>query len=473
MKKGIFLLFTMITIGSCGYLVEDLNNNPNSPTSASYQYILTGTQVGNTVLHTGESTRKAGIFCGYYTGLDRNHLSYSRYAVTTNNFNSEWNNVYVDVLVNSRAAEEAAREEGIGEVTIGISQVIRAMALGTATSLWEDIPFDEGGLPEIVSPIFEDQLAVYAKLQDLLDVAIANFNTGNGRPASNSDIHFDGDPDSWVQVAYTLKARYYMHTGEYEKAYTAALNGVSSFAGNLRTLHGTADDNANLNYQFFAIAVRQSDLVTSDFMTSLIAPEMSINPDFTNYRGNDKTDETGRYNYLFQITEHGTQPNTANGFAAQQEPSYMVPFRENLLILAEAGFRSQGFDKGLEHLNEYRSFLATGGYMTNAKSSDLKYDAYEPADFESGGMENTDGISKEDALLREILEERYVSFFGQLEGFNDTRRTEKETLVRVNVVPNEGSQLPQRFLYPTTEIDRNENVPDPIPDFFEPMVINQ
>ncbi|MCB0641281.1 MAG: hypothetical protein KDC44_06555, partial [Phaeodactylibacter sp.] len=64
-------------------------------------------------------------------------------------------------------------------------------------------------------------------------------------------------------------------------------------------------------------------------------------------------------------------------------------------------------------------------------------------------------------------------FFGQIEGFNDTRRTLNEANVRVPVEPNVGSQLPQRFLYPTTEIDRNQNIPNPIPDFFAPTAINQ
>lgn len=66
-----------------------------------------------------------------------------------------------------------------------------------------------------------------------------------------------------------------------------------------------------------------------------------------------------------------------------------------------------------------------------------------------------------------------MTLFGQIEGFNDTRRTLGETAVRVPVAPNNGSQLPQRFLYPTTEIDRNENVPDPVPDFFQPTAVNQ
>jgi starch-binding outer membrane protein, SusD/RagB family len=82
-------------------------------------------------------------------------------------------------------------------------------------------------------------------------------------------------------------------------------------------------------------------------------------------------------------------------------------------------------------------------------------------------------LTPDQALLREILEERYVSFFGQIEGFNDMRRTQDETVVRVPVAPNTGAVLPQRFLYPQSEIDRNTSAPNPIPGIFVRTPVNQ
>jgi hypothetical protein len=117
--------------------------------------------------------------------------------------------------------------------------------------------------------------------------------------------------------------------------------------------------------------------------------------------------------------------------------------------------------------------MASGGYLTNVNASNILYDAYTTSDFSSGGIENSDGISTDNALLREILQERYVTLFGQIEVFNDTRRTESESIVRVPVIPNKGSALPQRFLYPQSEIDRNTNTPNPIPDFFAKTPVNQ
>lgn len=473
MKHIIIFLSTLLVLTSCSGLVDDLNENPNSPTSSSYQYILTGTEVGNMNLHTGEVARKSGIFSGQYVGIDRQHEGFSQYAVTTSDFDGHWNAVYVQVVINALETEAAAREEGVEGVTLGITQVLRALALGTATDLWGDIPFTDAGKPDVLNPTFEAQLDVFNQLQSLLDDAIVNLESGSGRPQANSDIHFDGDPQSWVEVAHTLKARYYLHTGEYMSAYQEAQMGISSPDNSLVGVHGTAIDNSNLNYQFFAIQSRQSDLIVSDFFASLLDPDDQTNPNFAQYRGNSKTNEAGRYGYLFRTTDLGVQPNVVDGWATADAPSQIVTYEENMLILAEAGFRSAGFDEGLSRLNAYRQYLNGGGYFTNADASDVEYLDYEAADFQAGGMENTDEISADDALLREILEERYVTFFGQIESFNDTRRTENEQTVRVPISPNVGNQLPQRFLYPTTEIDRNNNVPTPIPDFFDPTPVNQ
>lgn len=474
MKKSIlYSIGAALCLYSCNNTVGDINDDPNSLTTSSYDNIITGAEVGNIILQTGETARRAGIFAGQFTGIDRQHQGFSQYSVTASDFDPLWYNAYVNVLRNALEAETVIGESSEGApVSTGITQVLQAYAFGTVASLFGDIPFEEAGMVAISDPVYEDQAEVYAKTQSLLDAAIARLQQGTGRPASGAEIYYDGDPQQWIAAAYTLKARFYMHTGNYAAAYSAAQNGISDPSDNMSSPHGTAQEDSNLYYQFFAVETRQADLVVSDFMTSLLEPG-AANPIPANYRGNAKTNETGRFNFYFNKTNIGVQPNTNNGYAAQDASAPLVTFEENMLILAEAGLRSAGFDTGLSHLNDYRAYLAGGGYLTNADAADIQYDAYVAADFAGGGMENADGISADDALLREILEERYITLFGQIEPFNDTRRTLGEAAVRVAVEPNVGNELPQRFLYPQTEIDRNENTPNPIPDFFEPTDINQ
>ncbi|WP_224485391.1 SusD/RagB family nutrient-binding outer membrane lipoprotein [Robertkochia aurantiaca] len=473
MKSFLSIIGSAILLTSCNNVVGDINDNPNSLTTSEYDNIITGAEVGNIILQTGETARRAGIFAGQFTGIDRQHLGFSQYTVTASDFDPLWYNAYVNTLRNALVAEETILENAEdAPVSRGITQVLQAYTFGTMASLYGDIPFEEAGMVEIGNPVYDEQADVYQKTQSLLDQAITLLRNGSGRPASGAEIYFDGDPQKWIAAAYTLKARFYMHTGQYSQAYNAALQGIGNAADNLSAPHGPAQEENNLYYQFFAIETRQADLIVSDFMTSLLEPG-ATNPIPANYRGNAKTNEAGRFNFLFRKTNIGVQPNTNNGFAAQEASAPLVTFEENQLILAEAALRTAGFDTALAHLNEYRSYLASGGYMTNADPADIQYDAYVAADFQNGGIENPDGISTDNALLREILQERYVTLFGQIEPFNDMRRTLGNSAVRVPVQPNVGNQLPQRFLYPQTEINRNENTPNPIPDFFEPTDINQ
>lgn len=420
------------------------------------------------ILQNGESARRAGIFAGTHTGIDRQHQGYTSYTVTTPDFDDLWDDVFINSYRNAKFSEEAALEEGITGVTIGITQVLQALALGTGTSLYGDIPFDELINIAFENPAFEPQTTVYSKVQGLLDIAIVNLSAGIGRPASGADVFFDGDPEAWTQVAYTLKARYHMHTGDYDLAYVAAQNGVNSPENSLNAPHSNALEASNLNWQFFANGSRGPDLVVSDFMINLVSPSSATS------RGNAKTNETGRYNFLFESNAIGFQPNQSpNGLAGQTVSEPITSYQENLLILAESGYRSADFNTGLGHLNDFRSFMANGGYLVEPDLTTVQYDDYVTADFDNGGIENIDGLASGDALLREILEERYITLFSQIEVFNDTRRTENETLVRVPISPNTGDNLPQRFIYAQSEIDRNSNTPDPLPKLFDKTEVNQ
>ena len=107
-----------------------------------------------------------------------------------------------------------------------------------ATSLYGDIPFDEAGKIEFITPLFEDQLIVYEKVQLLLSEAIQELSLDINKPINGSDIFFNGDSQKWVKVANTLKGRFYMHTKEYEKAYQYASIGIDSESYNMIAPHG-------------------------------------------------------------------------------------------------------------------------------------------------------------------------------------------------------------------------------------------
>ena len=198
-----------------------------------------------------------------------------------------------------------------------------------------------------------------------------------------------------------------------------------------------------------------------------------LNDTTTAYRGNAKTNETARHNY-YKIDETSGDANL--GVIERFEPMPMVTYFENQLIKAEAAARTGG--DGLGYLNEYRAWLATGGRLnaTYNDSAGILYDAYVADDFASGGMENTDGLSSADALLREIIEERYVSGFGTYMPFNDHRRLRGDG--ETNLIPSfplnttAATAHVERIPYAQDELTSNSTMEDD-PGLYVQTEVNQ
>ncbi|CAM4349858.1 SusD/RagB family nutrient-binding outer membrane lipoprotein [Zobellia roscoffensis] len=478
--KRIFSFIFLIGLLACETIVEDLNNDPNNPTDASATLLLTSAQLANITIHEAHVARIGGMWSGYFTGVDRQYADIQVYNVNGSSFSQIWQNIYYGVFQQANLIEAKSIEVN-NRLMVGIAKVLKAHAVGAAASGWGDVPLSEVANDEFDNPAFDAQTDVYNGLQTLLDEAILELESEIGS-VGVADIYYGGDGGKWLEAAYTLKARLYIETREYELAYMAAEDGISSSNNSMTAPHGsTVGANENTLYTFVARS-RAGDMNSSNaHITTLLDPNSS------SYRGNAKTDETARYNYYFITEENarftaGTEPNTYStsvgdslrGFASQDQSFPLITYSENLLTLAEAAARSQGFDAGLEHLNTYRAYLNGGGYLDPTyQNSDFSY-MYEPYsidDFAAGGIANIDGLPEEQALLQEILEERYVTFFGQLLGFNDIRRTRNES-IGIKIQPNSGETLPERFIYGQEEINSNTSTPNPVPDIFTPTPIN-
>jgi hypothetical protein len=365
---------------------------------------------------------------------------------------------------------------------VGIAQVMQAHTFGTLTALFEDIPFTEAGDPaNFPSPKFDKQTEVYTGVQNLLDNAIANLSSGVGVSPGTKDIFYGGDRLKWEKAAYTLKARFYLHTKEYTKAISAAVLGINNASSNMIARHGEVYNSDFNLYYSFCVYDRDSYMSAEE----AYAP-MLIDPADPAYRGNAKTKEDARANYLYYLggglLYGGNELNvqcafdgwvgnpSEDGFFGGSTSFPLITYEENELIKAEANIRTDNFSDALTALNNFRNFMSSGGYIGAYYQDgfDVMYEPYEDADFEAGGMENN-GESKEEALLKEIIEERYVTFIGQLEQFNDVRRTKN----LIGLTPITGAKLPQRFLYPQSEINTNTNTPKQSPaDLFTPTSVN-
>jgi len=449
------LIASVLMLPSCE-IPTDLNDNPNEITlqDVNANLFLNGAQLANIMLQNSHLNRITGMFSGQLVGYTSLYSNIYGYALSTVESNDEWNGCFTGVLTNTRHIREAVPDD---KLLVGIAKVIEAHAMGTLAILMGDVPYSEV-VSDVEDPKFDTQVSVINAMTSLLDDAITDLGSASSRSESYY-IYYGGDKDNWLAAAYTLKARYALVQSKYSDALTAANMGISSSAGDMNFIpRGDAATSQGDKNLFNAILAgsRAGDLGNNgSYLLELLNDTTSA------YRGNAKTNETARHNY-YKIDENSGEGNL--GVIERFEPMPMVTYFENQLIKAEAAARTGG--DGLGHLNEYRAWLASGGRLnaTFNDSASILYEAYDAADFEDGGMENSDGVPAAKALLREIIEERYVSGFGTYMPFNDHRRLrgdgETDLIPPFPLNTNAASEHVERIPYAQDELSSNSVAPD-------------
>ncbi len=466
--KIILSFIFLISAVSCDdYL--DVNENKNQLVEVpSGILLLKGTLLANAQVQQGQLSRVSMYYTGGFIGLQLVQQTQYNYDYTPGDSDAVWGHIYNGILVQNKEIREISPNL---DMLLGIIDVNEALAIGTATSLFGDVPYSSAvpDNPSLTSPdpTLDSQADIYNSLQSLLDNAITTINNSTTSVGSE-DIYYNGNKTNWVEAANTLKARYYLQTKQYAQALNYVGLGISS-ASNTMNYNpiGEVSNNSNI-LSNFVNSSRAGDM-TGDgaFYRDLVDPDMASS------RNNAKTDETARRNYSY-VNGDGSQ---AGGIDDATTKMKLVSFEENLLIWAECLLRGGDNQGAIDKLNELRAYLNSGNAFNLINDSDpLKYEAYEMADFEAGGMDNMDNIATDRAILREIIEERYVTGFTSYMAFNDARRLKKsdnDVIVPFPLNNTSTTVNPQRLLYPQDEINGNSNMPSPIPDLFTPTQINQ
>ncbi len=460
----IIILLIVSFFSSCESLFDepDIQNNPNAVTDVEVGTLLSGTLLGVAMLHEDTDVRIASMWAGELNGLTRAHQGFAQYIVSSQTFS--WTTLYP---VASQARLIQTKAEAAGDAwTKGIGQVLEALVIAKATDLYGDVPysqaFDEEKYPK---PVFDTQADVYAALQTTLDDAITNLSAPTGSVFAMQDFIYQGDVAKWKAAANTLKARLYLHTGEYAQAIVSAAAGISSVEGDALIPHGTSQGvDTNQNYDFFRVSRPGDTGFDGAYLPTLIQSRISS--------ANTKTDETALYDHYIKVgitAPESLDPNTLDGAFTADAPHPMLTYYENQLIIAEAQARLGDTNQALAALNTVRAGLATG-YINGKTFSDVgrKYDAYALDDFGPAGLANPTKLATvQIALLYEIISQRYIFLLMQYEAFNDYRRLAKAMpVVQLPIPLYVGTQKPQRLVYPQSEVNTNANVPQPLPNQF-------
>jgi hypothetical protein len=429
-KYSVLIALGLIAFSGCKKL-DEVNTNPNAPGSVTPSVQLTATelQIGYTI--GGDFSRYVGVIDQHVVGYDRQLSVAEQYVFSPSDFDQAWQNMYLS-MANLQDLYSNSAKAGYNEYA-GIARVLMAYCLGSSTDVWGDIPYKEAlkGFDNL-TPAFDNQQDVYGSIQSLLDTSIYYLNlTPGSKVPSADDIVYAGDGGKWLRLAYSLKARYYLHIRKRDntaltKAAAAAANGFTASSDDAYFNFGTTSKSANPWYQFFQ--QRGSDAVFF----------VDLNPDVADTLGTAGKimANTGdpRLPFLIDVASGGLG-------SANSSPQSGI----QLMTYAELNF----INSEIALLGGDASGAATS-YNTGVAESVTAITGSAPSGSWAATYANETGGS---ISLSKIMTQKYIALFLNPEAFSDWRRTGFPALSL-----NPGAvttTVPRRLLYPETELERN------------------
>jgi hypothetical protein len=215
MKKSIYIAILILYTFSTGCKkFIDVNDDPNRPIQVQEALILSAVELVIAHRVAAGAEGLAPVLAQHYmqvVALNQPVPNHGTYLLVNSELNGDWTAVYVKALNNLRILNEKAETSG-NSAYAGIAKILSAFTLATASDWWGDVPNTEAlkGSDDF-TPAYDSQQDIYAEVQKLLDNGIADIAKNTGKKPGSDDNFYGGNMDKWKRLAYTLKARYYMH----------------------------------------------------------------------------------------------------------------------------------------------------------------------------------------------------------------------------------------------------------------------
>jgi len=453
-KGGLALPLAFIA-GACGDFLQGpgLTENPNSATEASAEQQLIAIQANMATRLEGQIARNATIYTQQIIGANNQQLTYgTQYDIREGDIGQNMTGFWTGAgLVAMRSIQAYGAEND--RFIEGIGKIWEAIAFGTATSVWGDLPYSEAVNPDILTPALDSQEDIYAAVQTLLDEGIAALQaaptTGGCErgdlvycvPATATKA---SQISRWIAAARTLKARYYLHlverngTAAYTLALAQAVQGIAEAptsttaamhgqaAGDFRTFHGsTLDVDGNIWAEF--LTARGGDIGAGHTLVQLLKDRGD--PRLAAYFTASPSAPGGEIFGLNQNnTVVGAGPAGVVNLPVRRAMNFRQPvatWAENQLIQAEAKYQTGDIPGATLNVNAVRAAV---------------------------GMPALAVVTFTDVML-----EKYIAQYQNIDVWNDYKRTCIPTLARYQTA----TEIPGRLPYGSAERTANPNLPLP------------
>ncbi len=428
----------LVTLACSDFLSSDnVRLDPNNPSQATADQLFVAVQGGQFAQQEGIIALVGCMWLQQCTGTSNFLSTLEKYNIASEDTPSAaFSAIYEGGgLVDIRQVEAAVGARGDKQY-LGIAQIWEVLDMAVAADIYGDVPYREA-VSNVTTPHLDPQAQVYGDLQALLDQAITNL-AGAGPGPGTLDLVYQGNTAKWIDVANTLKARLYMHTVEtptgfdntaLNNAITAAQKGIKSPSNDFKAKHTAQPGEDNLWYQFFARSGFGQFVVAGQYLADLMVSR----------------NDTARLREYFGPANPGpgyggqglppantTSPAGVSSLTGtRNSPTFAQPivtWVENALILAEAYYRL--------------------GQTANAQ-----------AEFDSVRASVPGLAPKTIASLNDIMEEKYIALYQNIEVWNDYKRTCYPAITPYPTT-SFGNKVPGRLYYGTTEENVNPNIPN-------------
>lgn len=444
--SGVTALLALLALGGCDF-VKQTTVNPNAVPDATVDQLFTSIQVNTFFFTENNVARMAAIWLQQMAGTDRQFSALDTYVQNETSANGEFSSVYTGGGLIDMHKAEALAEAANRNVYDGVLKIYEAYMVGMAASYWGDIPYSQAANPKYPTPKLDKQEDVYAAVQNLLDQAITELQSGQGVGPGSADMVFNGDASKWLAVAHTLKARFYMHWVEaqqqgmsqaqtacggdcLQEALAETQNGIQSPAGNWVTIHTSAQTETNVWYQF--MNDRSGYISAGAYLVNLL--KSTNDPRLSLYFS-----QTAQDTYVGSAPGQNLAGASALSMSGAGSPTYsepMVSCSENAFIAAEANY-----DLG-------NTAAARQAYQAGVACQNQRWGVTVSAP-------DVSGMSGQ-PLLTAIMTQKYIAEFLNPDAWNDYKRTCLPVLQSY-----EGKPIPGRVYYGLTERQTNPNIPAP------------
>ncbi len=497
MKKLIILLTSVMSIValSCKDF-EALEKDPNRPTSVDQSLVFNGILNDMADFTWNDVMRWNQFYCSNYNYYANNEYTWS---------SSAWN---YTTLKNVGKMEEEATKRGAGAVNpySALGKFFRAYFFVKMTSRVGDIPVDEALLgSDNIKPKYNTQKEVYIRSLQLLEEA----NTDLASLISKGDNTLSGDIFStnnslkgWQKVVNTFKLRVLisLHKKETDsdlaikQKFSDVINNPSkyplmtSISENLSYVYNAAFNKYGRNkdnYGFNALrenmsATYMNPLIDLKDPRIFVVAEPTIEnvkagavlSDFSSFAGarsdedlSDMSTKAQQGKYSFQ-----NRKRYYDGYTA--ENTIQIGYSELCFNIAEAINRGWVAGKSVADAETYyRSGILASmdfyGIKTGTMTATYLKEGDQLGTYQSYSVAvDLDGYYNQNKVkyagnnsdgLNQILTQKYLAFFQNSgwEAFYNQRRTGVPTFFKDLAGNGNGSRIPKRWNYPTSEKQYN------------------